>query len=216
MRQGPVLFAAALMLVLAVALASGCSVFGGGKGAQPSREVAAIVNGQNIYVDELNKEYASISPAQQESITKSDALSFMIEREILYQEAAKQGLQATADEIKQDYELYILESNITETQLKFQLAGNQSSIDEFKATLKKQILINKLFGKMIPSQYVIKHEEVEALYNASKFPSLNISFDQAQKTLIGYLDAQHQRTARDAYISSLKDKADVLIVTVPD
>ena len=216
MRQRPVLFAAALMLVLAIALASGCSVFGGSKGAQPSREVAAIVNGQNIYVDEVNKEYSSLSPAQQKNVSKADALSFMIEREILYQEATKHGLQATADEVNQDYGLYLLESNITETQLKFQLAGNQISIDDFKATLKKQILINKLFGKVIPKQYVIKHEEVEALYNASKFPVMNISFDQAEKTLVDYLDAQRQRTVREAYVSSLKNKADVLIVTVPD
>ena len=216
MSQRRVLFAAAAILMLAVTLESGCSVFGGSKGAQPSREVAAIVNGQNIYVDELNKEYASISPVQQESVTKSNALSFMVEREILYQEATRQGLQATADEVKQEYELYLLESNLTETQLKFQLADNQSSIYEFKATLKKQILINKLFEKMIPSQYVIKHEEVESLYYASNFPSMNISFEQAQKTLIDYLDAQRQRTAREAYIRSLKDKADVLIITVPD
>ena len=135
---------------------------------------------------------------------------------MLYQEAIKQGLQATADEVKQEYELYLLESNITETQLKLQLAESQSSIDEFKATLKKQILINKLFDKVIPANYVIKHEEVEALYNASEFPSRNISFDQAQKQLVDFIDAQRQKTARDAYISSLKDRADVLIVTVPD
>ena len=214
MRQRPVLFAMAAVLILVVALAGGCAIFGS-KGNTPSREVAARVNGGNIYVDDVNDEYASLTPGQQAQITKADALSFLIEREILYQEAVKQGLKVTDDEFKQEYELYLLENNLTESQLKLELANSHSSLEKFKATLKEQVLINKLLDKKIPNQGVIKHEEVEALYNASRFPQLNISFGQAEKTLVELLNAQRQKAARDAYIEALKSKADVLIVAVP-
>ena len=217
-RQSLSLSAAAIVLtvlIAAVALAGGCAIFGRGSEPKSSREIAALVNGEKIYVDEVNEAYASLTPGQAASITKADALSFLIEREILYQEAVKQGVQAADDEVKQEYEFYLLAGNLTETQLKFQLAGSNSSIEKFRSGLKKQILINKLLDKKVPSQFVVKHEEVEALYNASRFPKLNISFDKAQKTLVDLLNAQRQRAARDKYIDALKDKADVLIVAVP-
>ena len=215
MRQRPVLFALAAVLILAVALVGGCAIFGS-KSNTPSREVAARVNGGNIYIDDVNDEYASLTPGQQAKITKADALSFLIEREILYQEAVKQGLKVTDDELKQEYELYLLENNFTESQLKLELANSHSSLEKFKAALKKQVLINELLDKKIPNQGVIKHEEVEALYNASRFPQLNISFSQAEKTLVDILNAQRLKAARDAYIEALKSKADVLIVAVPN
>ncbi len=211
----PISVAAIIFAVVVAAAISGCAIFSGGE-AGSSREVAALVNGEKIYFDDVNDEYALLPLDQQASVTKADVLSFLIEREVLYQAAVKEGLSATDAEAKQEYEFYLLGSNQTEAQLKFQLAAGGSSVEKFKLALKKQILINKLLDKKVPNQFIIKHHEIEALYNASRFQFLNISFDKAEKSLVELINAQRLRAARDAYIDALKNKADVLIVGVPN
>ncbi|HLD97204.1 MAG TPA: SurA N-terminal domain-containing protein [Candidatus Nanoarchaeia archaeon] len=203
-----------LVVIVAAAVLSGCAIFRSGDSG-PSREVAALVNGEKIYFDDVNEEYAFMPPEQQASIAKADALSFLIEREVLYQAALKEGLSATNAEVKQESEFYFQESNQTEAQLKVKLAAAGSSAEKFNLAMRKQVLINKLLDKKVPNQFVIKHEEVEALYNASRFPLLNISFDEAQKSLVELINTQRLVASRNVYIESLKDKADVLIVGVP-
>lgn len=215
LKRNFVIMALTIVAIVVAAAISGCAIFGRGGEPVSSREVAALVNGEKIYFDDVNEEYALLSPEQQASITKADALSFLIERKILYQETVKEGLKATDAEVKQEYEFYSQANNLTESELKFQLAAGGSTIEKFKLALKKQILINKLLDKNVPSQFVIKHEEVEALYNASRFPLMNVSFDKAQKSLVEFLNSQRRLASREKFVEALKSKADVLIVSVP-
>ncbi|MBI3036662.1 SurA N-terminal domain-containing protein [Candidatus Woesearchaeota archaeon] len=208
--------AAAIILFAVVALAflGGCSsdkVNPEGKG----REVAALVNGANIYFDDVNDEYASLAPEQRANITKADALSFLIEREVLYQAALKEKLAATDDEVDSEYDYFLLASNLTEAQLKEQLDVRKSSLEKFKVALKKQVLISKLLDKKVPAQLIIKREDVEAAYNSSMFPLSGVPLEKVEKNIVDSLTAYRQREQRAAYIEFLKTNADVLIVAVP-
>lgn len=207
--------AAAIILfaVFAVAFLGGCSGKVSPEGK--SREVAALVNGANIYFDDVNGEYASLSPEQRANITKADALSFLIEREVLYQAAVKEKLAATDDEVASEYSYFLLTANLTEAQLKDNLVARNSSLEKFRVALKKQVLISKLLDRKVPTQFIVKREEVEAVYNSSRFPSLGIPFEKVEKNIIDAITASRQRTQRAAYIEFLKTNADVLIVAVP-
>ena len=214
--QGKAVSAAVIILfaVVAVALLGVCSsdkVNPEGKG----REVAALVNGANIYFDDVNDEYAALTPEQRANITKADALSFLIEREVLYRQALKEKLVATDEEVDSEYSYFLLTSNLTEAQLKEQLATRNSSVEKFRAILKKQVLISKLLDKKVPVQFIIKREEVEAAYNSSMFPSSGIPLEKVEKNIIDAITASRQREQRAAYIEFLKDQADILIVAVP-
>ena len=203
---------AVIAALVAVILIGGCA----GKGTNGSKEnVAATVNGVSIYFGEVNEEYASLSAEQRESISKADTLSFVIEREILYQQAVKEGLKATKEEQQQAYELLLLENNVTEPELVEQLAARNSSVERLKAALRKQILINKVLDKAAKKSYVIKKEEVEAVYNSGNFKASGVSFEAAQKGIVDLLTAQRQKAEREDYIQSLKDKAKVVIIAVP-
>lgn len=206
-----VVVAAAVSILVVVALVGGCS----GKRDVKDGEVAATVNGISIYFDEVEEEYASLGLAQREGISKADALSFVIEREILYRQAVKEGLKATKEERQQAYEKLLLESNVTEGELARQLAARNSSVERLKASLRRQILINKLIDKVARKSYIIKKEEVEAVYNSGNFMSSGVSFEAAQKGIVDILTAQRQRAGTEAYVQGLKDSANVLIVAVP-
>ena len=204
--------AVAIAALVAVVIIVGCT----GKGTNGSKEnVAATVNGASIYFGDVNEEYASLSAEQRESISKADTLTFVIEREILYQQAVKEGLKATKEEQQQAYGLLLLEKNVTEPELAGQLAARNSSVERLKATLQKQILINKLLGRIAKKSYIIKKEEVEAYYNASGLSFRGVSFEAAEKGIVDLLTAQRQEAEREAYIQSLKDNAKVAIIAVP-
>jgi hypothetical protein len=211
--KSSVFVAAAVAILVVVALVGGCT----GKGTNESKKdnVAATVNGASIYFGEVNEEYASLSAEQKASISKADTLSFVIEREILYQQAVKEGLKATKEEQQQAYGLLLLEKNVTEPELAGQLAARNSSVERLKSALGKQILINKMLDKAAKKSYVIKKEEVEAVYNSGNFMSAGVSFEAAQKGIVDLLTAQRQAAEREAYIQSLKDNAKVVIIAVP-
>ncbi len=199
--------------LIAVILIAGCT--GKETGSVKKGDVAATVNGASIYFGEVEEEYASLSPAQKESLSKADALSFVIEREILYQQAAKERLTATDKEQQDAYGKLLLESNVTEQELARQLAARNSSVERLKAALRRQILINKLIDKVARKSYIIKKEEVEAVYNSGNFMSAGVSFEAAQGGIVDMLTAQRQRAGTEAYIQGLKDSAKVVIVSVP-
>lgn len=203
--------AAVIAVLMAVAMLGGCT--GGSSG--PANNVAATVNGVNISIDEVNEFYAYQAPAQQAALTKADALSLVIEREILYQEASRRGLAATTEEVEREYQMFLAQSNITETALEADLASKGSSVETFKSALGKRIAISKLQDSRIASQFIIKQDEAKAFYNASDFPALNISFANAEKSIVNFLTAQKRAAQWDSYVSGLKDKAKVLIIAVP-
>ena len=203
-----------LLVIALAALIGGCT-----KGKiwpeEKSKEVAAIVNGASIHFDEVNEEYATLTPVQQANLTKAYALSFVIEREILYQEAIKQGLKASEKELSADYASFLALHNLTEPELKEQLAARNSSLERFKLAHKKQLLINKLLDEKVPSRFIIRHEDVEAFYKASGFSSRGLSFNKSEKAIVELLTAKHLKIERGGYIEGLKSKADVVIVSVP-
>lgn len=203
-------FLALAVLLLASMLFSGC----GKKESDAGREVAALVNGQKIYVDEINSDYNSLTPAQREITAKSDALGFFIEREVLYQEALRQKLKVTSHEVDDELDFYLQVNNRSSSQLKAMLEGANSSIGRFKDALRKQVLINKLFERAIPRNFVIKQNEVRSVYNAGGFATLNITFEKAEKSIVELLTAQRQDAERKTLIARLKEEADVVIVGV--
>jgi hypothetical protein len=101
-----------VLLVIMIAIFTGVFISGNIEDTNEAdvREISATVNGARVYFDDVEKEYDSLSPEQKITITKADALSFVIERRILYQEAVKNGLKATESEVD-DWYIYYLEIN---------------------------------------------------------------------------------------------------------
>ncbi|MEK6854071.1 MAG: SurA N-terminal domain-containing protein [Nanoarchaeota archaeon] len=205
-----------LLIFTLAALIGGCARGKAESGPEgKAREIAAMVNGVRVYFDEVNEEYATLTPLQQANLTKADALSFVVEREILYQEAVRQDLNASGNEVALEYYNFLASHNLTESDLEEQLSARNSGLERFKLTLKKQLLINKLLDKKIPRQFIIPREEVEAFYSTGSFSSRGLSFNQSENAIVELLTALKSEEARQKYISLVKDRADIVIVAVP-
>ena len=139
-----------------------------------SEKNAALVNGVAIpmeqYTKELNIQLARASQQggqvsdDQLAALKNDILDSLIEREILYQQSQKAGIQIT-DQTVDDQLAAIKKRFPNETEYKTALSKMNLSEDEVILQIKRGLSIKELIDQQITSKIVITDEESKAYYD---------------------------------------------------
>jgi peptidyl-prolyl cis-trans isomerase SurA len=144
-----------------------------------SSEVAATVNGRPITYQELERQVATQGPDTLGNQTGDQALAYkletlraLIDNEILLQRAEKAGLIAVDADVEAKFNQ--LRTPYTDEDFQKQLKLRRMSEADFKAQLRKELSIEKLFNKEIGSHISISDADVAAFYNANK-PSFNLA-----------------------------------------
>jgi peptidyl-prolyl cis-trans isomerase SurA len=135
--------------------------------------VAATVNGRIITYADLDKQYQSqfMSSTEHPSddqmmIQRLEVLRTLVDNEIMLQRAEKLGLMATDADVESKFAE--LKAPYTQEEFQKQLASRKMSVDDFKAQLKRDLSIQKLFNKEITSHISISDRDVSDFYNANK------------------------------------------------
>jgi peptidyl-prolyl cis-trans isomerase SurA len=135
--------------------------------------VAATVNGRVITYADLDKQYQSqfmSSPEHpsddQMMIQKLEVLRTLVDNEIMLQRAEKLGLMATDADVESKFTE--LKAPFTQEEFQKQLASRKMSVDDFKAQLKRDLSIQKLFNKEITSHISISDHDVSEFYTSNK------------------------------------------------
>ncbi|HTA68965.1 MAG TPA: SurA N-terminal domain-containing protein [Bryobacteraceae bacterium] len=156
----------AVLLAITVLSISGC------KRAVPEN-VAATVNGRVITYADLDKQYQTqfmSSPEHpsddQMMIQKLEVLRTLVDNEIMLQRAEKLGLMATDADVESKFTE--LKAPFTQEEFQKQLASRKMSAEDFKAQLKRDLSIQKLFNKEITSHISISDHDVSDFYNSNK------------------------------------------------
>lgn len=139
-----------------------------------SEKNAALVNGVAIpmeqYTKELNIQLARVSQQGSQvaddklAALKNDILDSLIEREILYQQSQKVGIQIT-DQTVDDQLAAIKKRFPNETEYKTALSKMNLSEDEVILQIKRGLSIKELIDQQITSKIVITDEESKAYYD---------------------------------------------------
>ena len=142
------------LLSLALLL-SGC---GGGSGASSStsssgKEAAATVNGTTITVEEVDritKRQANDSPLSPLELASArlQVLDELIQQEVLFQRAQKDGINPTDQEINEFIQKQKQEAGMTEEEFDKQLKNSGQTQDGVRADIRKQMAIQKLQDKL--------------------------------------------------------------------
>jgi peptidyl-prolyl cis-trans isomerase C len=135
---------------------------------------AALVNGVAIpmeqYTKELNIQLARASQQggqvsdDQLAALKNDILDSLIEREILYQQSQKAGIQIT-DQTVDDQLAAIKKRFPNETEYKTALSKMNLSEGEVILQIKRGLSIKELIDQQITSKIVVTDEESKAYYD---------------------------------------------------
>jgi peptidyl-prolyl cis-trans isomerase SurA len=142
-------------------------------GRSAPANVAATVNGRAITYVDLDKQYesqfGSLSDRPSDDqvvIQRLEVLRTLIDNEIMIQRAEKMGLLA----VDSDVEAKFTEMKAPYTQEEFQkqLAQRKITAEDFKAQLRRDLTVQKLFNKEITSQISISDQDITDFYNANK------------------------------------------------
>src|SRR5579862_3732325 len=148
----------------------------------PPANVAAVVNGRAVTVDDLDKQYQYQFPSpadkprdDQFMIQKLEVLRTMIDAEIMLQRAEKAGLMATDSDVEAKFTE--LKSPYTQEEFQKQLNERKMSAEDLKAQLRRDLSVQKLFNKEITSQISINDKDITEFYNSNK-TSFNLAEPQ--------------------------------------
>ena len=169
----------ALTLLFAIVLVVGCS-----KKENPKDTVLATVNGKTVTLEEFNKEFDNL-PQRYKETFQNDKVAFLdelITRELLLQEATRQGIEQR-DEIKG-------------------LIANDPG-------RKNEILIQTLTKFEVQEKVKVSDKEMKGFYEQQKDEMQGKSFAEVKDALEAYLLQMKQKDRLDEWIGELRAKAKI-------
>lgn len=136
---------AILFFIVLTAIVTGVLSYGFNQKDTGSREVALLVDGKAIYVDEIEEEFARLPPELNGSIQLVDVFDFLIEKKLLLQQAKKENIKVTQEEIDR---LFTLEAQ------ELMLDGEIPK-DTFMKLLEEQAVLNKLLASKDSNEKIL-------------------------------------------------------------
>ena len=140
---------------------------------QPSPDVWAVVNGQEIRREDVDKYYRTQvspegqEPSQEESLSlKLNVLDELINNEILLERAKKLNLEASDGEVEDKFTE--MKSPYTEEEFQRQMKARGVSVDDLKRDLRRQLSIQKLLNREVVAKISISDQDVTDFYNANR------------------------------------------------
>ena len=151
----------------------------GGNGTGGASDVAATVNGKNIMLSEVDKlinqqfqgQQVNLSPLERAQ-TRLQALDTLIQKEVLFQRAEKEGLLPKDEEVTQFLTELKQQSGMTEEEFQKRLKEQGQTEEMLREEARKQKAIEKLQNQ-INAKITIRDEEVQDFYNNNKQQFVN-------------------------------------------
>lgn len=114
-----------------------------------NKEIAALVNEEPIYLEELERNYARLPDEYKAFLDKDQLLDQMIEEKLLMQLAGGMDITASDQEVEALLDALLEQVGMTEDELKLRFEEQNISLEEVKDFYKKQITITKLVNETV-------------------------------------------------------------------
>ncbi|MDR1394735.1 MAG: SurA N-terminal domain-containing protein [Deltaproteobacteria bacterium] len=130
--------------------------------------IVAQVNREIITLSELEAFIKTVPQAQRDAITQQggdvqkEVLGMLIENELISQDAKRQGIMVSEQEIDEAVQSIIEDNKLTADQFKASLVKSGTTPAAFRAGLKTELLKNKILGLRIMNRIVITESEITA------------------------------------------------------
>ena len=161
-------FLVVLIIILAVA-----AVFSAAKTFFPDLfgkislggELAARVNGKPITMQQLNTEYERLPLQYKYIITKEAFLTQLIDESLMIEQALRQGLSVTEQEVDESLETFMQSNNLTKEGLDELLKQKELSLPDLRSLIKNQLLIDRLIKQVVKSKVNVTTAQALQYYN---------------------------------------------------
>jgi peptidyl-prolyl cis-trans isomerase SurA len=201
------------MVALAALAMAGCK-----HDAAPSPDVWAIVNGQPITRDQVEKYYrsrinAQAAQGQPSSPSQDEALSLtlsivdeLINDELMLQRAKQLGIDAKDGEVEDKFTE--VKSPFSEAQFQQQLKDRGVTVDDLKQDIRRQISLDKVVAREVSSKVAITDQDVSNFYdeNHAQFNVTETQYRVAQIVVTPRKDPQIRNRKNDDATTDIEAK----------
>jgi parvulin-like peptidyl-prolyl isomerase len=118
-----------------------------------------------VIAQQLGGQEGQLSPIEQ-AATRIQALDSLITQEALYQQAQKENIVPSEDDIKRFIQNYKVERGFTEEAFAKELQRTNQTEEQFREFVKKTLSINKLYEKA-QTQLKVQDREIKDIFDAN-------------------------------------------------
>ena len=217
MKKRTILGVAILVFMLIVGITlSGCKK--GGKGG-----TAATVNGEEITMDKLDKEYKKVAQqpqagqgslaTEQENRMKKQMLFNLMEETLIKQEAEKNNISVKSKDVNDRLKQY--QAGRSKKEFREQLKRAGMTEKDLKEQIESQLLSEKLQDKVVKAKK-ITDKEMKSYYNKNKKQFVGadkktLSFKEVKQRIKQMLESQKKQEAKSDWLDEVKESSDVRI-----
>lgn len=173
-------------------------------------DVAAIVNGEEISVQEIEDQWEILPDEYKSQVSKNVILSQTIEKSLLLQDAASKGITVSTERATEFVENLLSESGFSQDYLEAQLSERGVTMDEITEMYREQLIVVDLVNQTIFPMIEVTDEEVEAFYEANK-ENLD-GMEDSRDEVIMLLKMGKQTGAINDYVQGLKEDAEIEVI----
>ncbi len=214
MSKQNIVIVAAVVLLIAAGASYMIFLRNGEEGSSQS-EVVATVNGEKISLDdfETQLEQTRQMSLQQgieldEEELKTQVIDEMINRVLIEQEAEKEGITVTEEEVEEEINA-IIENIGGREVFEQELSNLNLSEEELRENIEKEILMNKYLTTRTPQDEVATEEEMQAIYDEVSEGQDLPPFEELEEELRSEVIRRKQSEIIEGLINSLREKADI-------
>lgn len=131
-------------------------------------EIAATVNGEPIYSQDIDDQYNNMNPILQQMYTKESILNQTIDELLLIQEAKNKNIKVSDAEIKEELANFKLQNGLTESDFETLLKNQNLTLKELEDLIERRLLIKDLLNETIFKNIEITDEAIKQYYEQNK------------------------------------------------
>lgn len=129
--------------------------------------VAAKVNGVEISMDQLNKQYLLLPDQYRASLTKPMVLQQLVDEELLLQYGKEKGIEVTGEEVQEEIQSIMDQGSLTLEDLQSNLDQFNLTIEDFESLVERKIYIERSMDLLLSNLPEIPGTDVSAYYEAN-------------------------------------------------
>lgn len=192
-------------------------------------EVIATVNGEEIdnelYIAYLQQEVQTLTmqgvDLESEEATsliegtKKQLLDYMVDERIILQEAEKEGITASEEDIDAEIATYLKQYQIDENELEKRLSEQGMTMEEIRADFEAPVIRNKYIDQFVTVPEVTEEElqttydEIVASASEAEEESEIPTFDEYREELKNYLVGQKKQEELGALLEKLREEYEI-------
>lgn len=203
------------MITLSIALGAACGSSAPAPPAPVSDDTYAVVNGQTITREDVDKGYRRAQPSGQPALSEEETLGAklgvlddMIVENLLMAKAAELKIEAVEKDVDEAYNA--TKRNMTDAQLQEELTRRQITVADVRDGLRRELVARKVLEREVLDKVAVTDAEITAFFDANR-AQFNLTEDAYRLAQIVVTPVQDQQPSAAGDDATTPQQAEVKI-----